>query len=135
MGQCVAQGYRSTGLGVTIGVIVNAPKNCRYCPCHSSGRLPGKNTRLTSEVSEISQSYNVATMAEYRCCFCGERAVMPDSRPCNGIPHAACPEGGTWWRSLSVSEPLAPERRALIKQVRVQADVRFELTGKIHGSE
>ncbi|MCB1715612.1 MAG: hypothetical protein KDK05_10800 [Candidatus Competibacteraceae bacterium] len=84
---------------------------------------------------------------------------MLDSRPCNGIPHVACPEGGTWGRSLLVSErddlmyqladdlsgalgtlalesePLAPERRALIKQVRVQADVLFELTGKIHGSE
>ena len=95
---------------------------------------------------------------EYRCCFCDATTWMPDVPGYNGIMHEGCPEGGTWVRSLTMpelgelmlridqladdlsgalgtlaleSEPLTPERRALIEQAKTQADALFELTGKI----
>lgn len=44
MGQCVAQGYRSTGLGVTTGVIVSTQKPA-VTVISSSGSLLRKDTR------------------------------------------------------------------------------------------
>ena len=83
---------------------------------------------------------------------------MPDDLRCNSMLHAGCPEGDIWIRRLDSeqiaklvlridqradnlsgasgtraleSEPLTPERRALIEQAKTQADALFELTGKI----